>query len=192
MTGLRTLRCAPRYFCLFYPCAPLPAPAWATHSNLNPVNVSFPAPFPQIFFLYPLTPSAFCRLKGLISPAGKNRSAESLTGDRWATFFWPQRGRSGALRGIQMRRSRGSRLLAGPGRPYGACREDGEEAGVGAGERGAGVGGGWERSKAEGAGAGGGRKGAHSRDACAGAGLRDLRASPLPAPPALSITNSAI
>lgn len=66
--------------------------------------------------------SVFCCHKGLISPAGKNRSAESLTGDRWATFFWPQRGRNGALRGIQIGRSRGSRLLAGPGRPYGACR----------------------------------------------------------------------
>lgn len=97
-----------------------PAPTRATHSDLNAVNVSFPAPFPQ--FSSPLAPSPFCRLKGLISPAGKNRSAESLTGDRWATFFWPQRGRNGALRGIQMGRSRGPRLLAGPGRPYGACR----------------------------------------------------------------------
>lgn len=104
----------------FFTCALVPARTQYSLSDLDPVTVSFPAPFPRI---PPLSmPSSFCCLKGLISPAGKNRSAESLTGDRWATFFWPQRGRNGALCGIQIGRSRGSRLLAGPGRPYGACR----------------------------------------------------------------------
>lgn len=36
----------------------LPAPTRATHSNLNPVNVSFPAPFPQFSSPLPPLPSA--------------------------------------------------------------------------------------------------------------------------------------
>lgn len=132
--------------------------------------------------------SAFCRHKGLISPAGKNRSAESLTGDRWATFFWPQRGRNGALRGIQIGRSRGSRLLAGPGRPYGACRGGRSRGGGTVGVRGVVV---------EGGGRGVLGRGEWGRDAlcpdaCAIAGRRDLLVAQLAAPPALSISNTAI
>lgn len=104
---------------------------WFTSVSLPALKQVSGSDIDSVIFLYlsrspPANPSpmssVFCCHKGLISPAGKNRSAESLTGDRWATFFWPQRGRNGALRGIQIGRSRGSRLLAGPGRPYGACR----------------------------------------------------------------------
>lgn len=73
--------------------------------------------------------------------------------------------------------------------------EEGDGAGVGVGERGAGVGCGWERSKAEGAGAGGGGRKGRERGTPARAQARAAgTCSParLLAPPALSITNSAI
>ena len=169
-------------FCFFHLCPTYRPNAghslWSKASRCSLsrslLSNSFPPSLPP-----PRAPSPFCRLKGLISPAGKNRSAESLPGDRWATFFWPQRGRNGALRGIQMGRSRGPRLLAGLGGPYGACR-GGRRWGGGRG-RGEGS---WSRMRVgeeQSWRGGGGRrraegKGARNPGACAGAGRWNLLA----------------
>lgn len=177
-------------FCPFGPWVSLSAP---THLGLSPIQPSpaglgFPAQAPPISSPPP-RPLPFCRLKGLISPAGKNRSAESLTGDRWATFFWPQRGRNGALRGIQMGPSRGCWLLAGPGGPYGACRGEAGRCrrgglGAGAGSEAGGRGAGW-RGRGLPPGRTRGERAAPTRAQEPGAGTRQpLHAPrPLPAPP---------
>lgn len=76
--------------------------------------------------------------------------------------------------------------------------EEGDGAGVGVGEWGAGSEGGGRGARLRGRGRGRGRrrraegKGAQSPDACADAERRNLLAALLLAPPALSITNSAI
>lgn len=197
-------RCAPRSPRFLLSHRGLTSRPDAGFSPSDPNTVSFPAPSPRTSPLPPPPPAPspggggppFRRRKGLISPAGKNWSAESLTGDRWATFFGPQRGRNEALRGIQMGRSRGSRLLAGLEGPYGACR------------------GGWRRGGGRVAGDGSrrrrrvgevqgcrggevGREGGGGKERAARAHARAARApgpagAPLPAPPALGITTSAI